>query len=217
MIGPVKSRGFWKDFDWSLLAATLLLSVISLTEIHSATMAMTQSAESYFLRQMAWVGVGVVALFIVSAIDYHLIAEHIPWIYTLGLGALFYTLALGHRVSGSKSWVTLGRVAFQPSELIKMVVVVALARYLSELRTSKYMTVAQIVKAVLIYVVPIGLIALQPDLGTACTYLPAIAVGLFVRGVRPAALVALILAFVLVLPVLWLTLKPYQKERILTF
>jgi len=98
-----------------------------------------------------------------------------------------------------------------------MVVVVALARYLSELRTSKYMTVAQIVKAILIYVVPMGLIALQPDLGTACTYLPAIAVGLFVRGVRPAALVALILAFVLVLPVLWLTLKPYQKERILTF
>jgi rod shape determining protein RodA len=62
-----------------------------------------------------------------------------------------------------------------------------------------------------------GLILLQPDLGTALTYLPVIAVGLFVRGIRPVALVSLVLCFVLVLPVAWLVLKPYQKERILTF
>src|SRR5712692_8478503 len=102
MIGSLKAKHFWKDFDWSLVAAALLLSVISLTEIHSATMA--QSSESFFLRQLAWVAVGVVALFIVSAIDYHLISEHIPWVYILGIGALLYTLALGHRVSGSRSW-----------------------------------------------------------------------------------------------------------------
>ncbi len=58
---------------------------------------------------------------------------------------------------------------------------------------------------------------LQPDLGTALTYLPAIALGLFIRGIRPVALVSLILGFVLVLPVSWLFLKEYQKERILTF
>ena len=91
----------------------------------------------------------------------------------------------------------LGPVAFQPSELIKMVVVVALARYLSELRSSRYMTFAQIAKACLICLVPMGLVALQPDLGTSLTYLPAIAVGLFVRGVRPAALISLVLVFVL--------------------
>src|SRR5204862_3919302 len=108
-------------------------------------------------------------------------------------------------------------VAFQPSELIKMVVVVALARYLSELRSSRHMTFPQITKACVICLVPMGLVALQPDLGTALTYLPAIAVGLFVRGVRPGVLVSLVLGFVLVLPVSWLVLKPYQKERIMTF
>jgi rod shape determining protein RodA len=215
MIGSLNAKHFWKDFDWSLVAAALLLSVISLTEIHSATMA--QSSESFFLRQLAWVAVGVVALFIVSAIDYHLISEHIPWVYILGIGALLYTLALGHRVSGSKSWVTLGKIQFQPSELIKIIVVVALARYLSELRSSRYMTFIQIAKACVICLVPMGLVALQPDLGTSLTFLPAIAVGLFVRGVRPAILVSLVLGFVLVLPVSWLVLKPYQKERILTF
>ena len=215
MIGPLKSKRFWQDFDWLMFAAALLLSAISLVEIYSSTMA--QPSENFFLRQLAWVCVGVVFLFVVAAIDYHLISEHIPWLYILAIGVLLYTLALGHRVSGSKSWVALGPVAFQPSELIKMVVVVALARYLSELRSSRYMAFSQIVKACVICLVPMGLVALQPDLGTALTYLPAIAVGLFVRGVRPAVLVSQVLGFVLILPVSWLVLKPYQKERILTF
>ena len=215
MILRLKSTQFWKDFDWLLLAAAICLSVISLTEIYSSTMA--QSTENFFIRQLAWVCVGIIFLFVVAALDYHLIAEHIPWLYILSIGALVYTLALGHRVSGSKSWVRLGGVAFQPSELIKMVVVVVLARYLSELRSSKYMTFMQIAKGCVLALVPVGLVALQPDLGTALTYMPAIAVGLFVRGIRPVVLVSLVLGFVLVLPVSWLVLKPYQKERILTF
>src|SRR5438132_7924556 len=98
-----------------------------------------------------------------------------------------------------------------------MVVVVALARYFSDLRASRYMTLMQITKACVISLVPMGLVALQPDLGTALTYLPAIALGLFVRGIRPTALISLLVAFVLVLPVTWFVLKPYQKERIMTF
>jgi rod shape determining protein RodA len=216
MIIPQTSRRFWQDFDWVLVAAAVLLSIISITEIYSATMA--QRNEHYFLRQAAWVAVGIVFLFVIAAIDYHVIAEHIPWLYVLALGALLYTLLLGHRVSGSKSWVGLGSITIQPSEFIKMVAVVALARYLSELRSTKYMTLTQILKACVIVFVPMGLVLLQPDLGTALTYLPAIAVGLFIRGIRPVALVSLILGFVLVLPVAWVVfLKPYQKERILTF
>src|SRR2546423_9783249 len=121
----LKSK-FWKDFDWVLLGAAILLSTISLIEIYSSTM--NQSAENFFIRQLAWVCVGIVFLFIVAAVDYHLIAEHIPWLYILAVGALVYTLIFGHRVSGSKSWVNLGPVAFQPSALIKMVGVVRLVR-----------------------------------------------------------------------------------------
>jgi rod shape determining protein RodA len=198
-----------------LLAAALLLSAISITEIYSATMA--QPSENFFLRQLAWVGVGVVFLFIVSALDYHLIAEQIPWLYILAIGVLLYTLLMGHRVSGSKSWVSFGRVQFQPSELIKVVVVVALARYFSELRSSRYMTFLQIAKGCLICFIPMSLVALQPDLGTSLTFLPPIAVGLFVRGVKPAILISLLMAFLFALPVSWFVLKPYQKERILTF
>ncbi len=216
MIGPLKSKRFWKDFDWVLLAAAVLLSVISLVEIYSSTM--NEPSENYFLRQLAWVIAGIVFLFIVAAIDYHVVSEQIPWLYVLAVGALLYTLAVGRTVAGAKSWVSVGPVQFQPSEFVKMVVVVALARYLSELRTeSRHMKLTQIAKACAICFVPMGLVALQPDLGTTLTYLPVIAVGLFIRGVRPSALVALVLAFVLVLPVSWFFLKDYQRERILTF
>src|SRR5687768_10249707 len=107
MIGPSwKSKRFWQDFDWLLLGAAVLLSVISLAEIYSSTM--NQSSENYFLRQFIWIAVGVVFLFIVAAIDYHAIAEHVPWLYILALGALLYTLAMGRTVAGARSWVSLG-------------------------------------------------------------------------------------------------------------
>ena len=212
---PLDSRAFLRDFDWPLLGAAILLSVISLAEIYSATM--NQSSENYFLRQLVWVLAGIFFVFVIAAIDYHVLSEQAPWLYMLALGALLYTLLLGRTVSGARSWVALGPVTFQPSEFVKMVVVIALARYLSELRNSRYMSVTQIAKAVLICAVPMGLVALQPDLGTTLTYMPIVAVGLFVRGIRPGSLIALVLAFLLVLPVSWLFLKDYQKDRILTF
>src|SRR5215813_4968139 len=114
MIEPLRSTRFWQDFDWPLLGAAVFLSAISLIEIYSSTMA--QPTENFFVRQLAWVCVGIVFLFIVAAIDYHLIAEQIPWFYLLAIGVLLYTLAMGQTVSGSKSWVRSGPAAFQPSE-----------------------------------------------------------------------------------------------------
>ena len=204
-----------KDLDWPLFAAAVLLSIISLTEIYSSTMNL--HGESYFLRQLAWVGVGIVAMFVVSTIDYHALSEHIPWIYLVAVTTLVSVLLFGKTVSSSKSWLEIGPVALQPSEMIKVVVILAAARYLSELRSSRYMTFAQIVKVGVICGIPMLLIALQPDTGTTLTYLPIFAFGIFIRGVKPVALISLLLAFLLVLPISWLFLKDYQKERIITF
>jgi len=157
-------------------------------------------------------------MLVVAAVDYHTVSEHIPWIYLASLALLLYTLVFGKVTSSSRSWVYVGsKIGFQPSELIKMVVVVALARFLSELQGQRYLTINQITKAILICAIPMALIALQPDLGTTMTYLPALAFGVFIRGVRPMVLVSLILIFLLVLPLSWFFLKDYQKDRITTF
>src|SRR5499426_2944351 len=161
MIEQLESKRFWNDFDWYLLGASVFLSLISLTEIYSATM--NDPSQNYFLRQGAWVCAGLAAAFVVASIDYHVLSEHIPWLYILSVGVLIYTLVLGRTVAGSKSWIAFGSVTFQPSEPIKMVVVIALARYLSELRGKKYMTLAQILKAAFISLLPMSLVALQGD------------------------------------------------------
>src|SRR5258705_5558018 len=129
MIQPLRSQSFWRDFDWLLFSALVLLSMISLIEIYSSTM--MSGGENYFLPQLAFVLVGIVCMFLVSAMDYHAIAERIPGIYILNIAGLIYVLAMGKTVNGSKSWVALGPVNIQPSEMVKMVAVVALARYLA--------------------------------------------------------------------------------------
>ncbi len=215
MVKSLKSPRYWQDFDWSLLAAALVLTIIGVTEIYSSTMSF--GTDVYLMRQLAAVIVGLIILFVIASVDYHTIAEHIPWIYIASCTVLLYTLVLGKSVAGSKSWIRFGQVQFQPSELIKMVVVVALARFLSELHSERYMTISQILKAGLICGVPVMLVMLQGDLGTAVTFLPALAFGLFIRGIRPALLISLVLCFVLALPVSWFFLKDYQKDRITTF
>jgi rod shape determining protein RodA len=216
VILPFKPKGLLKDFDWALFGAAMILSIIGLVEIYSATE--TTYGEAYLLRQAARIGIGVLFLFAAATIDYRSFSEHIPWIYLVSIGLLIVTLIVGQVVSGTKGWLALaGSSRFQPSELIKIVVVVALARYLSELRQSRYLGYADIAKAIMVCGVPLALVALQPDLGTALTYLPVLAFGLFVRGIRPAAIVALVVICVLALPAAWFVLKPYQQDRILTF
>src|SRR5687768_13233964 len=135
MIEARKVRSFWKDFDWVLFAAVLLLCVISVTEIYSSTINL--GGETYFLKQAAWILIGMAFMQVVAFLDYHTIAEQIPWIYMGSLGVLLYTRLTAREIAGARSWIELGPASFQPSEIIKMVVVVALARYLSELRIDR--------------------------------------------------------------------------------
>jgi len=214
MIGALMGRRFWQDFDWFLLAVAVALSTIGVIEIYSSTLNMAST--SYFPRQMVWVVAGVGISFVVASIDYHVLAEHINLIYIVAISLLAAVLLFGSTVAGSRSWFGIGSFGMQPSELAKLAVVVALARYFSA-NQGKYLTLRQILAAIAICGVPVFLVAAQPDLGTALTFVPIIAFGLFVRGVRPAALISCVLIVILLLPLTWMVLKDYQKDRILTF
>jgi len=219
MPAPFEDRRIGKDFDWTLFVAALALALIGLTEIYSATMNL--AGDVSFMKQAIFVGAGIALMFVVASVDYHSISEHIPWFYLGSLAVLIYTPLAARRIAGAKSWIDLGPVSVQPSEIIKMVVVVAMARYLSDLHMKGYLSLNQILKAAVICAVPMGLILLQPDMGTALSYLPILGVGLLVRGLRPSVIVSVILIVVLIVPVsaFFLSdyLKAHQKERLLTF
>ncbi len=214
MIAALRRRRFWEDFDWFLLSVAVALGTIGLIEIYSSTLNM--DSPSYALRQLVWLLAGVGLSFVVASVDYHVLAEHIAWIYVVTVGLLVGVLLFGSTVAGARSWFGIGSFGLQPSELTKLVVVVALARFLSEIH-KRYLTLPQILVACAICGVPPLLVAAQPDLGTALTFVPILAIGLFVRGVRPAALVSGVLIVIFLLPVTWAVLEDYQKDRILTF
>lgn len=156
------------DQLWLLLPMTGLI-VMGLMAVFSATNGMAESV-SLFYRQLTWAiaGYAVVAAF--SYIDYRIIKDNAYLIYAVGIVLLIAVLLFGRKVAGATSWVRFGMFSFQPSELTKMITIIAMARFLSDDQTdiSKGPDLA---KVLAIGLVPAGLVMLQPDTGTALTCL----------------------------------------------
>ncbi len=206
----------FRDFDWTLLAMILMLALIGVAQIYSASFE-TRLAGLH-VKQMYWIGAGLAVMFLVSLFDYHWLLERIHWGYAAGLLLLAAVPLLGVTVLGAKRWIRIPGVGlFQPSEWMKIIIILAVARYVSSLNP-RDVTWSDLVKAGLIVGVPFVLVRSQPDLGTALTYIPPLAVCLFLGGMRLKHIAVLGLAAMLMLPVVWkFGLKPYQKERVAVF
>jgi rod shape determining protein RodA len=206
----------FRDFDWLLLSMVLLLSAISILEIYSATL--HTKFVGFQTKQVFWLIGGLVAMFIFSAINYHRLLDIVHWIYAFCLVSLVAVLVVGTRVLGARRWIKLpGGIHFQPSEWVKLVLIVAMARYFSNL-AGKDLSWGDIFKAGLLVGVPMLLVLKQPDLGTSLIYLPVLIIGLFMGGLRwKQGLILLLGATVLIVPVWSKGLKPYQKQRLTSF
>jgi rod shape determining protein RodA len=206
----------FRDFDWLLLSLVLLLSVVSILEIYSATL--HTKFVGFHTKQIFWLISGLVAMFILSLVNYHRLIDVVHWVYAFCLISLIAVLVGGQRVLGAKRWIKLpGGIHFQPSEWVKLVLIVAVARYFANL-SSKELTWGDIAKAGLMVGLPMLLVLKQPDLGTSLTYIPVLLMGLFLGGVRwKQALILLLGASILVVPVWFKVLKPYQKQRLTSF
>jgi len=209
-----KTALYAKDFDWFIVLLALAIALIGVVEIHSATQ--YDRAENFYLKQIYRILIGLFLMVVVMSIDYHALAENVPYLYAASVVALVAVLLFGRSVSGSKSWISVGFFELQPSELVKVVVVIALARFLCEIR-SEHLATADILKASAIAGLPILLVMLQPDLGSAMTFVPILIVGLFLGGLRPTWIVGAGILAVLAAGAGWYNLKAYQKERIYTF
>lgn len=200
-----------------MLAIVGAISVIGLFEIYSATHAGALAGMQW--KQLTWIGVGVTGMCLISMIDYHALMEQALPLYLLGVAGLLVVLLLGYSRLGAKRWISLGGVNLQVSEIMKLVIIIVLARFFAEVRT-EHLTVADWAKLSVLTAIPVGLILKQPDLGTAMTLVPVAVVGAFLAGIKlkHAAIGLGIVA--LLVPVAWHMrryLKPYQQQRIETF
>jgi rod shape determining protein RodA len=207
----------FRDFDWTLLAMVLLLCAVSVFEIYSATLHTKYSG--YHNKQLFWIAAGLAAMFILAKIDYHWLLDWVSWAYGLCLVALVAVLAVGVPVLHARRWIRIGPMHFQPSEWVKLVLILAVARYFANLG-GRRLTWPDIFKAFALVAVPMLLVLKQPDLGTALTYAPILVTGLFLGGINlRQSLVLLVTCTVLVVGV-WSSgkmLKPYQKARLSSF
>ncbi len=215
---PLRRFLSFRDFDWALLGLVLLLCSMSVLEVHSATVH-TKFA-SFGTRQIFWVAAGVAAMFIFAKIDYHRVIDWAPWAYGVGLLALVAVLSpLGHKALGGRRWIKLGPMLVQPSEYVKLVLILAVARYFANLG-GRSVSWKEILKAFALVGVPMILVLKQPDLGTTLTYMPILVAGLFLGGINLRQSLVLITLGAVLVGGVWTSgkfLKPFQRARLTAF
>jgi rod shape determining protein RodA len=204
-----------RDMDWPLLLLTVVISSLGILQIYSATIG-TVWRQAWW-RQVIFVLAGLCVAYVVARIDYHAALEHVPILYALSLGALVVVLVLAKETFGARRWIPLpGGFTFQVSEFAKIVVILLIARYLSELKSERP-DVRDMLKLGALVALPMALVMKQPDLGTALTYAAIAGGGIFFAGLRWQHAVAILLILLLILPVGWTLLKDYQKSRLTSF
>jgi len=214
---PVRRFLSFRDFDWGLLLIILTLCTVSVLEIYSATL--HTKFVGFHTKQMVYISAGVVAMFVVSKIDYHRLLDWTPWAYGACLLSLIAVRLVGHKVLGARRWIGVGSMQFQPSEWVKLVLILAVARYFASL-AGRELDWRDIFKAFALVGLPMVLVLIQPDMGTALTYSPILVAGLFLGGIDIRKALILSLTGVVLIAGVWNSgklLKPYQKARLTSF
>lgn len=206
-------RRLAREVDWTLIGLVLSLTLIGIFFIYSSSHFLPGA---FHIRQLVWTGIGLIALAVVASVDYKLFVSLAVYLYVLVIILLAATLFFARLIAGTKSWITLGLMQVQPSELAKIVMILLFARLFSDYRP-EFLTPRRTALALALAAPPLALIVLQPDLGTATTFLAIIGGALILAGLKRRTLAIFLLAAVIVGVGGWnFALKDYQKKRLVT-
>jgi len=198
-----------------MLLVALAICALGILQIYSATHGTPW--RNAWLKQCVWLGIGLFLMWVLARVDYHNLIGQVPVLYGITLAFLAFTMIAGSFVWGSRRWIPLFYgLRFQPSELGKLVIVLLVARYLSEMRSDR-LEWRDLLKLGIAVGIPAALVLAEPDLGTTLTYIPILAVGIYFGGFRWQHALILLLVAAVLLPAGWFLLKDYQKARLVTF
>jgi rod shape determining protein RodA len=204
-----------RDIDWWLLLITLVICVVGVIQIYSATL--DTSSHSDWWRQAIDVVTGLALMWLVLTIDYHTLLHYVPMLYLASVGVLLATYVLGEAAFGSTRWIPLPLGHhLQVSEFVKLVIILLVARFLTDLNKDD-LDIWESLKLTALVLVPASLVLVQPDLGTALTYIAILLVGVFLAGLHWKYFATLALLGALALPASSFFLKDYQRQRLVSF
>jgi rod shape determining protein RodA len=197
---------------WLILAVIGILGA-SLTTLHTVSRVIDTNL---LLRQLVWGVAGLITLWLLSRVRLDVFERLAPLLYGVGLIALVAVLLFGVARGGNRAWIAIGPLTIQPSEFVRLAVILMVAAWLADRRGDRLKT-GEVFVAVLLVGIPVGLIILEPDLGVALTYLPILGGALWLGGLPRTAWIILIVLAVISSGAAWrYVLKPYQKDRVLT-
>jgi rod shape determining protein RodA len=216
MVAIIHKRS-WRDFDWILTLLAIGIVLFGTIQIRNA-----QPAEPYWVKQLIGLAIGLVAMLAIAFTDYRRLLNLAPAFYIFGLILLVIVLipGIGLKINGQRCWLKVPGIGqFQPSEFVKVTTAMMLARYFGKNRV-QVLSLKEMIVGGLILALPCGLILLEPDVGSVLTYMPILAVVLFLSAIRLRLVVAAVLLAVFLIPVAYIAgiksgaIKAYQQERI---
>lgn len=207
--------------DWPLFFVAAVIAVLGVVNLYSATsvyFGTTRAGLSeIYINQLYWIAIGGVGGAAVAAIDYRHIERYGYLIYTVGVFLLILVSVLATERRGAARWINIGSFSFQPSEFMKLCLVVALAKYLHDDPKSEPRTLKDLAIPAVLTAVPALLIAKQPDLGTALVLALLFVSVTAITRIRRRSLVGLLAIVAVAGPLAWQYALPYQRARVTAF
>jgi len=216
-------RRLIRNFDWLTLSVVLFITVLGIMTIFSATRQPSGgevAQSSFYIKQMVWMGIGILALIVFISFDYIWLARIAIPVYLIGLFLLFIVLVAGRTGMGAQRWISLGPLSFQPSEFFKLMFIIMLANYYSFSREP--LNTAGLLRVFFFVVfLPFLLLFKQPDLGTGIVVLLIFMSVSLAKGLQKKVIALIVIIGVVSTPflgsIMWTGLKDYQKNRIIAF
>ncbi|MBI5100866.1 MAG: rod shape-determining protein RodA [Nitrospirae bacterium] len=214
-------RRLIQNFDWLSFFTVLAISIIGIMTIYSGTRPPAEAAQSpLFLKQIVWLLIGIAAMTLFLSFDYIWLSRVSVHLYIAGVILLLIVMISGKSGMGAQRWISLGPIAFQPSEFFKLLFIIMTAGYLS-LFSGKIDTVHLLKIFFVLVFIPFVLLFKQPDLGTAVVIVIIFIAMVMAHGLKKKALLLIIAVSIVSLPfvgnIVWSGLKSYQKNRLVAF
>lgn len=216
-------RRLIQNFDWLTLLIVILISIIGILTIFSATRqpsAGDAAQASFYIKQMVWLAISILTLILFISFDYIWLARIAVPVYIMGLLLLLIVLIAGRTGMGAQRWISLGPLSFQPSEFFKLMFIIMISSYYSFSREP--LGVAGLLRVFFFVVfIPFLLLFKQPDLGTAIVVLLIFISVSLAKGLHKKVVIMIVVIGIISLPflgnIMWTGLKDYQKNRLIAF
>ncbi|NPA41046.1 MAG: rod shape-determining protein RodA [Aquificae bacterium] len=199
-----------RGLDWVLLVLLALIQIFGILAVYSASV--SEGVPTFFKKHLLYIALSWIIIVLLAREKFRNILDLSLYIYLFNLFLLVLVLVMGKEVYGAKRWLNLGFINIQPSEFMKLSLILLTAYilpYINRIRDRKVLLL------MFAYAIPAVVTLKQPDLGTTATYFVPLVVMLYFRGVKLRYFVFAGLAFLATTPILWNFLKDYQKKRIL--